>query len=185
MRLTCVMSDEHPARHVLDHAGRPEPGPVLYRADYDPAGQLIRAVVDPAFAPAGAELWFAEIPETDADPPATNLVAFASPEWPDGTVVARAEWERAGVDPREQVGALRWWTRTGQVHQVYVAAHMRRRRVGTKLVLTGAALTVGRRWPSLWSSGDLTDAGHGWVAAAVWSDRVGPRRRVVPPMDPE
>ncbi|HET6874915.1 MAG TPA: hypothetical protein VFH70_09065, partial [Acidimicrobiales bacterium] len=118
-------------------------------------------------------------------PPATNLIAFATPEWPDGTLVPRADAERAGADAREQVGAVRWWTATGQVHQVYVAAHMRRRRIGTKLVLTGAALTVGRQWPSLWSSGDLTDLGHAWISASVWSSRVAPRARVVRPMTPE
>jgi GNAT superfamily N-acetyltransferase len=183
MSLACVLGTEHPYRHVVDAvagAGKT----ILYRADYAAGGEMTRAAVDPAFADRAVDLWFVEMPEPLADPPATNLVAYATPEWPDGTVVAADEAERSGVDPREQVGAVRWWTATGQVHQVYVAAHMRRRRIGTKLVLTGAALTVGRRWPSLWANGELTDMGQAWITGSVWAPRVAPRTRVVPPMTP-
>jgi GNAT superfamily N-acetyltransferase len=184
MALACVLGSRHPYRHVVETPVAADAS-VLYRAEYSAAGEMTRAVVDDTFAGGGVDLWFVEVPEADADPPATNLVAYATPEWPDGTLVARGEAERAGADPREQVGALRWWTATGQVHQVYVAPHMRRRRIGTKLVLTGAALTLGRRWPSLWSSGDLTDLGQAWITASVWSSRVAPRTRTVPPMTPE
>ncbi|HWE55080.1 MAG TPA: hypothetical protein VG435_06180 [Acidimicrobiales bacterium] len=184
MHLACVIGEEHPYRHVVDVPGD-QPGTVLYRAEYDAAGQMTRATVDPAFAPGAVDLWYSELPEPDADPPATNLLAFATPEWPDGTIVAAAALEEAGIDPREQVAAVRWWNGTGQVHQVFVAAHMRRKRIGTKLVLTGAALTVGRRWPSLWSGGELTDLGTSWISASVWAARVAPRSLEVPPMTPD
>lgn len=184
MHLACVMGQEHPYRQVVDTDDGVVPGTVLYRADYRPDGEMTRAVVDPAIIPKGVDLWYSELPEPEADPAATNLLAFATGEWPDGTIVDPIELENVGVDLREQVAALRWWTATGQVHQVFVASHMRRRRIGTKLVLTGAALTVGRRWPSLWSGGDLTDLGSSWVSTAVWAARVAPRNRVVPPMTP-
>jgi GNAT superfamily N-acetyltransferase len=184
-RLACVIGEEQPYRHVVDVASDKLPDRVLYRGEYRSDGEMTRAVVEPNFAPKAVDLWFSELPEPDADPPATNLLAFATPEWPDGTILRPEDLARNDVDAREQVAALRWWTTTGQVHQVFVASHMRRRGIGTKLVLTGAALTVGRRWPSLWSGGDTTDLGHSWITASVWSARVAPRSRVVPPMTPE
>lgn len=183
-RLACVLGDRHPYRHVVDVDGTDEPAPVLYRSDYRPDGEMTRAVIAAEFQKGAVDLWYCELPEPDAEPPATNLVAFSSSDWPDGTVVAADALLEREVDLREQVGALRWWVRTGQVHQIYVAAHMRRRKIATKLVLTGAAMTVGRRWPSLWATGELTDLGHQFVSGAVWSSRVAPRSRHLPPMTP-
>jgi GNAT superfamily N-acetyltransferase len=185
LELACVLGQEHPYRHVVRAPPGSYRGQVLYRARYGSDGEMSRVVIDPAFVTSGMDLWFTEFREAGADPPATNLVAFATPDWPDGTIVPSDWLKEAGVDPSTQVGAVRWWTTTGQVHQVYVAAEMRRRRIGTKLVLTGAALTVGRRWPSLWSRGDLTDLGVAFVDASAWSSRVAPQSRVVPPMTPD
>ncbi|MGH9056275.1 MAG: hypothetical protein ACRDYY_10520, partial [Acidimicrobiales bacterium] len=156
----------------------------LYRSEYRADGEMTVCVVDPAFQQGGIDLWHIELTEPDADPLATNLLAFATPDWPDGTIVSLDEADATGVDLREQVGALRWWTGTGQVHQIYVAAHMRRRRIASKLVLTGAALTVGRRWPSLWATGELTDLGAEFVSRALWTSRVAPRSKQHPPMTP-
>jgi GNAT superfamily N-acetyltransferase len=182
MHLCCVIGVEHPYRQVIDVAEVPPGATILYRAEYRPDGEMTGVVVEPEFAAGAAELWYSEVPEPDADPPATNLLAFATLEWPDGTIVEPKD--RSGTDLRAQVAALRWWTDTGQVHQIFVIPHMRRRGVGTKLVLAGAALTVGRRWPSLWSSGDLTDLGNSWISASVWAPRVAPRKSVAPPMTP-
>lgn len=184
MHLDIVMSSEHPPRQVVDVAEGSSPGPVLCRADYRADGELIRNAPEPEYATGAVDQWYVEVPEPDADPPATNVVAFATPEWPDGTLVARADFDAAGIDLREQVGALRWWVGNGKVHQVYVAPHMRRRRVGTKLILTAGLIALGRRWALLWAGGDLTDEGAALVSAAVWSARVAPRSRVMPPMTP-
>lgn len=184
LRLACVMGEEHPYRHVVDVAEDAPLAPVLYRADYGPDGEMTRVTIEPDFSQGAVDLWYRELPEPEADPPATNLLAFATPEWPDGTIVGSEEFDDAGADLRAQAAALRWWTGTGQVHQVFVIPHMRRRGIGSKLVLAGAALTVGRRWPSLWSSGDLTDLGDSWISSSVWASRVAPRTRVVPPMTP-
>lgn len=184
MHLACVMGEQHPNRHVVQVDDVPPDATVLYEADYAADGDMTRVVIAPAFSAGAVDLWYCEIPEPEADSPATNLVAFATGEWPDGTIVGPKEREEAETDVRAQVAALRWWTGTGQVHQIYVIPHMRRRGIGSKLVLAGAALTVGRRWPSLWSSGDLTDLGDSWITASVWAPRVAPRTRVVPPMTP-
>jgi hypothetical protein len=183
MELTAVLGDGHPYRSVVDA----EPGPkdvVLYRSFYRPDGTMTRAVVDPAITPRAPGLWYLEWPESELDPPATNLIAFATPEFADGTIVDGERWEALGADVREQVAALRWWTRTGQVHQVYVAPQWRRCGIGNKIVLVGAASTIGRRWPSLWSGGETTDLGEAWVRPAVWGTRVAPRSRRIPPMTP-
>ncbi len=182
--IACVLGDAHPYRHVIDTTVSEEPGTVLYRGEYTADGEMTSCVVDPAFQQGGIDLWYVEESEQGADPPATNLLAFATPEWPDGSIVSIDDADARGVDLREQVGALRWWTETGQVHQVYVAAHMRRRRIGSKLTLTGAALTLGRRWPSLWATGELTDMGAVFVSRAPWTSRVAPRSMSHPPMTP-
>ena len=187
MDLTAVLGDRHPNRHVVDVAEGDVPGPgglVLYRSHYRADGDLTRAVVEAALVPAAPALWYIEQPEPELDPPATNLIAFATPEFADGTIVDTDRWESLGADHREQVAALRWWTRTGQVHQVYVSPHWRRKGIGNKLVLVGAASTVGRRWPSLWGTGELTDLGEAWTRRSLWHTRVAPRSRNLPPMTP-
>jgi GNAT superfamily N-acetyltransferase len=184
MHLVCVMGGEHPYRHVIEVDDLPPHASILYQADYGADGEMTRVMIEPADADGAVDLWYCEVPEPEADPPATNLLAFATGEWSDGTIVSPEEREGAGTDLRAQVAALRWWTGTGQVHQIFVIAHMRRRGIGSKLVLAGAALTVGRRWPSLWSNGDLTDLGSSWISESVWAPRVAPRTSVVPPMTP-
>jgi GNAT superfamily N-acetyltransferase len=186
--MAAVVGDDHPDRTAVDvpaDADLDTRGLVLYRGRYDRAGRLQRVAVNPAVVPRAPALWYLEVPEPDDDPPAMHLVVFATADRPAGTVVDIGA--AAHLDPTEgdRVGSLRWWTPTGQAHQVYVAPRARRRGIATALTLAGAALCLGRRWPSLWGTGELTDLGAAWTGRAVWASRVQPRTRHLPPMTPD
>jgi GNAT superfamily N-acetyltransferase len=188
--LTAIEGDRHPDRSVVDvdtdnladaAAGEGRP---LYRARYRD-GWMVQVTVEASLVPAAPSLWYVEVGEPEAGPPAMILVAFATDHLPDGTVVASSALDELGLERDNQMAALRWWVLTGQVHQIYVAPSARRRGVGTKLALVGAAYCRGPGWPSLWGTGEVTDLGEAWVSRAVWSGRVEARSRHLPPMTPK
>ena len=186
MDLTAVLGDRHPNRYVVDVAEGDVPGPgglILYRSHYRADGDLTRAVVEAVLVAARC-CGTSSSPNPSSTPPPPTSSPSPPPSSADGTIVDTDRWESLGADHREQVAALRWWTRTGQVHQVYVSPHWRRKGIGNKLVLVGAASTVGRRWPSLWGTGELTDLGEAWTRRSLWHTRVAPRSRNLPPMTP-
>jgi GNAT superfamily N-acetyltransferase len=186
--VTAIQGDRHPDRTVVDTdtntdnleaEGRP-----LYRARYRD-GWMVQVTVEPSLVPEAPALWYVEVGEPEAEPPAMVLVAFATDHFPDGTVMAASALDEHGLERDHQIGALRWWVLTGQVHQIYVAPSARRRGVGTKLSLAGAAYCRGPGWPSLWGTGEVTDLGEAWIDRAVWRGRVEQRSRRVPPMTPD
>ncbi len=182
--LTAIEGDRYPDRSVVGDANESESfGRVLYRARYRD-GWMIKVTVDASLVPVAPPLWYVEVGEPDAEPPAMTLVAFATDHIPDGTVVSAPALDEFALGPTSQIGALRWWVDTGQVHQIYVAPQARRRGVGTKLTLAGAAYCRGPGWPSLWGSGEITDLGEAWIGQAVWRGRVDQRSRLMPPMTP-
>lgn len=184
--LTAIEGDRHPDRTVVDvgddddaeASGRP-----LYRGHYR-GGWMTQVTVEAALVPDAPPLWYVEVGDPDGEPPAMILVAFATDHFPDGTVVTASALGDTGLERDSQCGALRWWVGTGQVHQIYVAPSARRRGVGTKLALAGAAYCRGPGWPSLWGTGEVTDLGEAWIAQAVWRGRVEERSRRMPPMTP-
>jgi GNAT superfamily N-acetyltransferase len=161
----------------------------------DPPGEpIIRVVVDGVrvltvhvpFAASSPPLWFVEHPETSAKPPAFTLVAFDTADRPDGTLVDAATFAGLGLTSDQQVAAVRWWPKTGQLHQVYVQPAHRKRGIGRKLLLAAGGYTVGRGWAPMWVSGERTDEGEAALGHAnpVFRSRVTPRTQVMPPMTP-
>ena len=190
--LTAIEGDLHPDRSVVDADDEAsgvgakeaeESGRVLYRARYHD-GWMTQVNVNADLVPVAPPLWYLEVGEPDDDPPAMTLVAFATDHVRDGTVVAASVLNQLALGRTSQFGALRWWVETGQVHQIYVAPPARRRGVGTKLALAGAAYCRGPGWPSLWGTGEVTDLGEAWIGQAVWRGRVDQRSRRMPPMTP-
>ena len=131
-----------------------------------------------------------EVPEPDASPPAVNLVAYASDHFPAGTVVDNHQFEPLAVASDDQVGAIRWWPGTGQIHQIYVQPHHRRQGIATALVYAASAHLKGSgSRPVIWASGDRTDLGEALARALARAlahpQRTRPRRSVAPPMTPD
>lgn len=137
-------------------------------------------------APRAPAMWFVAHPETAADPPAMTLVAFGTADQPAGAVVPAATFTELPVRSTDQLAAVRWFTGTGQVHQIYVAPEQRRRSIGTALLLAAGTFAVACGWPRLWGNGERTDLGEAIVTRGhdLIRRRVTARTRVLPPMTP-
>lgn len=147
-------------------------------------GEVTRLEVTPRGGPKAPPLWFAELPDADAAPPAVVLIAFSGHDVPAGSLLAGAPLEAAGVVSSDQLGAVRWYPATGEVDQIYVAPNWRRRSIGSALIAAGATLSVARGWPRLWGDGQRTALGDRWRSASPWAHRAAPLTHLAPPMTP-
>lgn len=156
--------------------------PSLWEARYEAgSGLLLRVTV----VGSAQRLWYVAIPEPDADPPAVTLVAFDTSHFPTGRVIDHAVFVPLPVRSDEQVGAIRWWPGTGQIHQVYVHPRRRRQGIATALVYAASAHLIAAGSPHrIWASGDRTDLGEALAAGLPHPQRVRSRRRSIAPMTP-
>jgi GNAT superfamily N-acetyltransferase len=134
--------------------------------------------------PGRAPLWFVEFREASAEPPAVNLMAFEGFGQQPGALLDGAAVSNVAVGSADQLGAVRWWPASGEVDQLYVAPSMRRRGVGTALVLTAGALSIARGWPRCWSDGQRTELGEAFVQLPELRGRVQPLTHLIRPMTP-
>jgi GNAT superfamily N-acetyltransferase len=90
------------------------------------------------------------------------------------------------VRNEEQAAAIRWWTESGVVHQVYVSPEHRRRHIASKLIYAAGAYRLAKNWPELRADGARTDLGEAMLGDAppAWRRRVPPREVACPPMTP-
>jgi GNAT superfamily N-acetyltransferase len=181
--VTAYQSDEHPDGRVAEGAGEPAGTPWIWRTR-EPERGILAVDVAPALRDQAPPLWFVNVDEPTAKPPATNLVAFATDTHPAGTIVDRYAFATAGVDNALQAGAVRWY-RTGVVHQIFVAPEWRRRLVASVLLYTASALHQANGWPDhLRSDGRRTDLGELFAAGARHPQRIAPLSETMPSMDP-
>jgi GNAT superfamily N-acetyltransferase len=133
-----------------------------------------------------AKLWWVEVPETSADPPALNIVAYDAPVLAPGSVIDDAGFTSLPVRASMQAGAYRWWPSTGEVHQMYVAPDGRRQGVGIALGTFAWTYAWLRGWPAQFTGGYRTDLGEALLETTKpwWSGRTGPRSHISPPMTP-
>ena len=89
-------------------------------AGYDRDGAVVSLAVTRLAAPKAPPLWFAELTEPDATPPAINLVAFSGHGVAAERLLDRAALREVSVVSADQLGAARWYPATGEVDQVYV-----------------------------------------------------------------
>jgi GNAT superfamily N-acetyltransferase len=180
--LTAVLSPSFPAGTVVDQLDdrRPTGWQVAVRSgpDGDPVDGVHVAL------PAAPLLWYVELPEPDEA--ATTLVAFSDDRYADGVLLGADQARAAGIDGGRQVAAVRWWTASGLVHQVYVGPAFRRRGVAGKLVLAAFGVQAARGLPPVHGDGRRTELGEQWregLPAAV-AARMAPWREKVRPMTP-
>ncbi|TWH71991.1 Acetyltransferase (GNAT) family protein [Modestobacter roseus] len=160
--LTAVLTGEFPAESVVDLPDDRRPGGWQVAVRSDPGtGRLHRIEVALPGAPL---LWYVELAEPQADPAATTLVAFSDDRFADGEVLDADQARQAGVSGEQQVAAVRWWTGSGLVHQVYVGPAFRRRGVAGKLVQAAAGAQAARGLPLVHGDGRRTDLGEQWRA---------------------
>lgn len=154
----------------------------LWQASFQPDSGRLLAVVCPSGA---AGLWYVEVPEPDADPPAVSLIAYDTEQVAAGSVIDNDTFEPLDVRNDDQVGAVRWFPGTGQVDQIYVAPRRRRQGIATTLLYAASAHLVASGSPQrLWSAGDRTDLGEALARGLPHPQRVQARRSVAAPMTP-
>lgn len=176
-------SEDHPDGAIVEAAGDDVDGALIWRSRASDAG-ILSIALGPDAVPGAPDLWFVKVDEPRATPPACNVVAFASDDFPPGTVITNYRFATAQVANDKQVGALRWYPRDGLVHQVYVAPDWRRRRVGSAVIYAASAIHQSHGWPGkLHSDGRRTDLGDMFVAALRHPERIAPLTETMPPMD--
>ena len=180
--LLSVMSGDFPARTVVDLPGTQRPSGWVIAVRSDDEGR-VRAIE--TALPDAPLLWYVELPEPEAAPAATTLVAFSDDRHPEGTLLSAAQAAADGVSGAEQVAAFRWWPDSGLVHQVFVVPRHRRRGVGLNLGHVAFGLQHSRGLRALHGDGYRTRLGEefrrGLPAYGAW--RVAPWSHEVPPMD--
>ena len=186
-----VWSDRHGDGERVDlpltEAVRAVGDDAVATADYDEHGRVGRLQVGRRGAPEAPPLWFAELRESTARPPAVSLVAFEAR--PDRGVRAGAlldDVALAGVPVvrTDQLAAVRWYPATGEVDQVYVQPQHRRRSLSGAMIGAAATLSYARDWPRLWGDGQRTAIGEQLRNASPWRHRTADLTHLAPPMTP-
>jgi GNAT superfamily N-acetyltransferase len=184
--LVGVAGPGFPDGTVVDLPGPPaHPAGWLAEAHVQDAGHVpVLVQVSPELADGSPHLWFVLGPAGTGDD--VDLVAFSTTALADGRVVGTDDLAAAGVTWADQVAAVRWSPSSGLVSQVYVAPRARRRRVGTRVVVTADAVRVALGWAPLVGDGRMTDLGDAWLSAqsGVWRARVPAGGERPPPMTP-
>lgn len=149
---------------------------------------MLSLLIMPLVARRSPPLWFAEVRESTARPPAVHLIAFASGGLAGGpapgSLLDESAVTNVNVTSDDQVGALRWYPATGEVDQVYVQPAWRRRGISGALIIGAGALSVARGWPRLWGDGQRTVQGEQLRNASPWRHRAADLTHTAPPMTP-
>lgn len=151
---------------------------------YGAEGRVSGVAVPDRVAPSAPPMWFAELREPSARPPATALLAFTGHGRPAGTLVDEADLTNLAVESSDQLAAVRWWPATGEVDQIYVQPAWRRRGIGRALLAAGGCLSWARGWPRFWGDGQRTALGELFRNAGPWQHRMAGLTNIAPPMTP-
>lgn len=185
-----VQSDRHPDGTVLD-LPEPEADHEVTQDDRVAAwarcgadGTVERLEVTDEVAPKAPPLWWAELQEPDASPPASTLLAFTGHGVEPGTLLDRHALRDVDVVSADQLGAYRWIPHSGFVDQLYVSPAWRRRTVATALVAAAGVLATARGWPRMWSDGQRTSDGERFREGGLWAHRTEELTHLMPPMTP-
>jgi hypothetical protein len=195
-----------PLIEIEGFAGDAQPDGVIVAADDAPAGDaeplvVVRAEVaeSPTAAPRVREIriagsvapraprtWFVALPEPAARPPAMTLIAYPTKHQRAGAVIDQETFTGLPVRSSEQVAAFRWWTSTGQAHEIYVNPSWRRRHLAIVMMMAAEGYRATQGWAPIWMGGERTDLGEVAVrgAPAYGRARITRRTKVLPPMTP-
>jgi hypothetical protein len=119
---------------------------VRYRAA---DGWIVRLEASPGLVDPGLPLWLAEIAHATSDIPSASLVAFRGDVFPAGALVTPSEVSARGLTMSDNVGELRWWTRSGLIETVTVAPDLAGRGIGRLLTGLAGGIAMLRNWPPL------------------------------------
>jgi GNAT superfamily N-acetyltransferase len=150
----------------------------------DSDGTVLSLEVAHRFAPKAPPVWFGELRESNAHPPAVVLLAFTGGGQRPGRLFDETALTNVAVTVDDQLGALRWYPATGETDQLYVDPQWRRRNVASALLAAGELLSVARGWPRFWADGQRTALGEQARNARSWQLRTADLTHLHPPMTP-
>lgn len=153
-------------------------------ARFDDLGRVADLRVTARSAAKAPPLWFLEVRESTAEPPAVNLVAFSGHGVAEGALLGQPDLDGTGVTSADQLGAVRWYPATGEVDQIYVQPEWRRRTIGRALLAAAGTVSDARDWPLLWADGQRTEMGEKFRNAGPWRHRAEDLTHLSPPMTP-
>lgn len=156
----------------------------LWTADVADDGHLLLRI-NPDLVERAPTTWFVASQQLRDDPATVTLVAFATDDLPEGTVIDNAEFMALAVRSSDQVAAVQWGPRTAIIYQVFVQPQWRRRQLATKMVYAASAYHQAHGWSGpIRSDGRRTDLGEEFTAAFRHPDRIAPWQERAEPMDP-
>ena len=155
-------------------------GAVLLGEHGAPTDIAVRAEVRPDTPP----LWYAELRELTGRPPAVSMLAFSGAGVAPGRLLDRTAAGNVDVTTDDQLAAIRWYPATGEIDQIYVAPHARRRGIATVLLHAAGMLSVANGWGRLWSDGQRTMLGEHLRNSRDWQHRAADLTHIAPPMTP-
>lgn len=187
-RLIEVESDRYPDGAQVElgaEAARIQIGRhAICTADLDDDRVVRRLHVAPGWAPSAPLIWFAELRESAAHPPAVALLAFTGAGRKPGELLDEAALRGVSVGSADQLGAFRWYPATGEADQLYVQPQWRRRHIAASLLAAAELLSVARGWPRFWADGQRTELGERARNARSWAQRTADLTHLHPPMTP-
>jgi GNAT superfamily N-acetyltransferase len=151
---------------------------------YGAPDRITGMAVGPRVAPKAPPMWFAELREPAAQPPAVVVIVFSGHGQPAGTLLDEADLSNLPVASSDQLAAVRWWPATGEVDQVYVQPAWRRRGIGRALLGAAGSLAWARGWARFWGDGQRTAMGEQFRDGGPWQHRMADLTNVAPPMTP-
>lgn len=195
-RLVVVSSTKHPHLAVVEvttaQAEAEIDGCGIVEAHYRD-GAVDQLIVPGWLVPKAPPLWFLELvglpsaspSSTTPDDPSSHLMAFpATDGLPAHRLLAPSELGDTQLRSEDQVAAIEWNPRTGEVLQIYVDPARRRQGLATAIGLAAAVLARARNRPDVWSDGQRTELGEKWRQGGFWKDYIGEQTHVLPPMTP-
>lgn len=182
-QVRCHLDDAHPDGQIIAEPGDTSAMFTLWTAGVDDDDHTV-VEVNPKAVPDAQPMWFVVLEDRSANEPTASLVGFATDHLRLGTVITDPEFFHLPVPNRDQVAAVRWWTRTGAVDQVYVAERWRGRDQARMIVYAASAYHQHRGWPGrIHIDGRRTKAGQQALSARRHPDRIAPLQKLLAPMD--
>jgi len=149
-------------------------GTLLGILDFDRARRPKISLTDDAL-PGALPLWFVEVASEHEGRPQLSLVAYGTKDFAAGTIISNATFYSAPVRSSEQLGAVRWFTKSGLVDQLFVAETHRHQLVAMSLIFAADAMHHHRGWPGfIHIGGNRTDLGQRAVQHAPNQQRIAP-----------
>ena len=174
---------QYPKPSLIKQADIPTDSEPFSWTELDGQGRL-RAHVTHEHLPEAPSMWFVYGVRKSQPTATQTLIAFSTPEFPDGTILGLDDAKEMNLDPMKRIAAINWGLNEPKLYQLYVDANHRRKRIGTKLINICDIVHVATGLGGFIYGGDqVTEMGEQYGQAWVGSTRRQEPRTIMPSMD--